>query len=238
MTIRYANGGAATAHPGLAYDGGAWSTVSYPPTGSWGSFARRWPPPVTLKQAANVIRLAKGSPDFAGGTGLRGTGLHHPGCRAEVNWPAAAVGHTGQQEWRGGDRRAGACGSPGPLLPRRPRVPGDIPPLRGSGPGRRSLHQAVMADRRRSRGPRRGHGLRSLWAAIEASPRCAPPRRRGLGSMRAARRGSRPRRQPPQTSAALDVQAPQASAMPLGQVKVAGDRRAKSSPAAVSPPRP
>ena len=69
MTIRYANGGTTTSTQGLAYDGGPWSTVSYPPTGSWGSFGPTVTTPVTLNAGSNVIRLAKGSPDFAGGTG-------------------------------------------------------------------------------------------------------------------------------------------------------------------------
>jgi hypothetical protein len=69
MTIRYANGGTTTSTQGLAYDGGAWSTVSYPPTGSWGTFGPTVAATVNLNQGSNVIRLAKGSPDFAGGTG-------------------------------------------------------------------------------------------------------------------------------------------------------------------------
>jgi hypothetical protein len=69
MTIRYANGGTATSTQGLAYDGGAWSTVSYPPTGSWGAFGPTVATTVTLNAGSNVIRLAKGSPNFAGGTG-------------------------------------------------------------------------------------------------------------------------------------------------------------------------
>jgi hypothetical protein len=70
MTIRYANGGTATSTQGLAYDGGAWSTVSYPPTGSWGAFGPTVAATVTLHSGSNVIRLAKGSPGFAGGTGF------------------------------------------------------------------------------------------------------------------------------------------------------------------------
>jgi len=69
MTIRYANGGTTTSTQGLAYDGGAWSTVSYPPTGGWGSFGHSVSTTVTLNQGSNVIRLAKGAPNFAGGTG-------------------------------------------------------------------------------------------------------------------------------------------------------------------------
>jgi len=69
MTIRYANGGTTTSTQGLAYDGGAWSTVSYPPTGSWGSFGPTIAATVTLHQGSNVIRLAKGAPNFAGAAG-------------------------------------------------------------------------------------------------------------------------------------------------------------------------
>ncbi|WP_433443875.1 CBM35 domain-containing protein [Nonomuraea sp. CA-141351] len=69
MTIGYANGTGATATQGLAYNGGAWSTVSYPPTSGWGQFGATIGTAVTLRAGYNVIRLAKGSPYFAGGTG-------------------------------------------------------------------------------------------------------------------------------------------------------------------------
>ncbi|MFG6201522.1 hypothetical protein [Nonomuraea sp. JJY05] len=69
MTIGYANGTGATATQGLAYNGGAWSTVSYPPTSAWGEFGATVSVTVTLRAGYNVIRLAKGSPFFAGGTG-------------------------------------------------------------------------------------------------------------------------------------------------------------------------
>ncbi|WP_262380536.1 CBM35 domain-containing protein [Nonomuraea sp. PA05] len=69
MTIGYANGTGATATQGLAYNGGAWSTVSYPPTAGWGQFGATAGTTVTLRAGYNVIRLAKGSPYFAGGTG-------------------------------------------------------------------------------------------------------------------------------------------------------------------------
>ncbi|MER6514881.1 CBM35 domain-containing protein [Nonomuraea sp. NPDC001636] len=69
MLIGYANGTGATATQGLAYNGGAWSTVSYPPTAGWGQFGATISTTVTLKAGYNVIRLAKGSPHFAGGTG-------------------------------------------------------------------------------------------------------------------------------------------------------------------------
>lgn len=69
MAVRYANGGTTTSTQGLAYNGGAFSTVSYPSTGSWGTFSNSVSTNVTLKAGSNVIRLAKGSPNFAGGTG-------------------------------------------------------------------------------------------------------------------------------------------------------------------------
>ncbi|XVU21592.1 CBM35 domain-containing protein [Actinoplanes sp. CA-054009] len=69
MTIGYANGTGATATHGLAYNGGAWSTVSYPPTAAWGVFGSTVTTTVTLNAGYNVIRLAKGAPNFAGATG-------------------------------------------------------------------------------------------------------------------------------------------------------------------------
>jgi len=69
MTIGYANGSGATSTQGLAYNGGAWSTISYPPTAAWGSFGSTVSTTVSLHAGYNVIRLAKGSPYFAGGTG-------------------------------------------------------------------------------------------------------------------------------------------------------------------------
>jgi Carbohydrate binding module (family 6) len=68
MTIRYANGTGATSTHGLAYNGGAWSTVSYPPTGGWATFSSITTS-VSLRAGYNVIRLAKGSPFFSGATG-------------------------------------------------------------------------------------------------------------------------------------------------------------------------
>ena len=68
MTIGYANGTGATATHGLAHNGSAWSTVSYPPTAGWAQFGTV-NTTVSLKAGYNVIRLAKGSPHFAGGTG-------------------------------------------------------------------------------------------------------------------------------------------------------------------------
>jgi hypothetical protein len=68
MTIRYANGTGATSTHGLAYNGSAWSTVSYPPTSGWGQFSTVTVT-VNLQAGYNVIRLAKGAPYFSGGTG-------------------------------------------------------------------------------------------------------------------------------------------------------------------------
>ena len=69
MTIGYANGTGATSTQGLAYNGGAWSTVSYPPTAGWAQFGTV-STTVNLRAGYNVIRLAKGSPFFGGGTGF------------------------------------------------------------------------------------------------------------------------------------------------------------------------
>jgi hypothetical protein len=69
MTIGYANGTGATATQGIAYNGGAWSTVSYPPTDGWGRFGATVSTTVNLPAGYSVIRLAKGSPYFSGGTG-------------------------------------------------------------------------------------------------------------------------------------------------------------------------
>lgn len=70
MTIGYANGTGATATHGLAFNGSAWSTVSYPPTAGWGQFGSTVSTTVNLRAGYNVIRLAKGSPFFSGGTGF------------------------------------------------------------------------------------------------------------------------------------------------------------------------
>ncbi|MEU6730266.1 hypothetical protein ABZ917_41740 [Nonomuraea wenchangensis] len=61
MTLGYANATGAAVTQGLACNGGAWTTVGQPPTAAWGSSA--------LRARYNVIRLAKGSPRFADGTG-------------------------------------------------------------------------------------------------------------------------------------------------------------------------
>ncbi|HEY8472932.1 MAG TPA: carbohydrate-binding protein [Natronosporangium sp.] len=70
MTVGYANGTGAVATQGLAYNGGPWSTISYPPTGGWGQFGATVSTTVDLQAGYNVIRLAKGSPFFDGGTGF------------------------------------------------------------------------------------------------------------------------------------------------------------------------
>jgi hypothetical protein len=70
MTIKYANATGANSTQGLAYNGGAWSTVTYPPTGSgWGNPTGTVSVNVNLQAGYNMIRLAKGSPNFSGGTG-------------------------------------------------------------------------------------------------------------------------------------------------------------------------
>ncbi|MFS0731326.1 CBM35 domain-containing protein [Curtobacterium sp. 1P10AnD] len=70
MTIRYANATGANATQGLAYNGGGFSTVTYPPTtAGWGNPTGSVDVTVQLKAGYNVIRLAKGSPNYAGGTG-------------------------------------------------------------------------------------------------------------------------------------------------------------------------
>lgn len=69
MAIRYANGTGATSTHGLAFNGGAWSTVSYPPTAGWAQFGTVTTT-LNLRAGPNSIRLAKGSPFFAGGTGF------------------------------------------------------------------------------------------------------------------------------------------------------------------------
>jgi hypothetical protein len=43
--------------------------VSYPPTAGWGSFGSTVSTSVSLRAGWNMIRLAKGSPGYAGGTG-------------------------------------------------------------------------------------------------------------------------------------------------------------------------
>ena len=69
VSIRYANGGSAPSTQGLAYNGSAFQTVSYPTTGAWGNPSGTVQTNVQLRAGSNVIRLAKGSPNFEGGTG-------------------------------------------------------------------------------------------------------------------------------------------------------------------------
>ncbi|GAB3227373.1 hypothetical protein GCM10027447_18410 [Glycomyces halotolerans] len=68
MAIRYANGTGSDSTHGLAYNGGAWQSVTYPPTGDWGQFDTV-EVSVDLDAGHNAIRLAKGSPNFDGGVG-------------------------------------------------------------------------------------------------------------------------------------------------------------------------
>ncbi|GIE94816.1 hypothetical protein [Paractinoplanes rishiriensis] len=69
MNIGYANATGANATHGLAYNGGGWSTVTYPNTGTWGAFGASVNVSVNLNAGWNMIRLAKGAPGYAGGTG-------------------------------------------------------------------------------------------------------------------------------------------------------------------------
>jgi hypothetical protein len=69
MAVRYANGSGATSTQGLAFNGGAWSTISYPPTAGWAQFGTVTTT-LNLRAGPNTIRLAKGAPSFAGGTGF------------------------------------------------------------------------------------------------------------------------------------------------------------------------
>jgi hypothetical protein len=67
MTVRYANPGSGNASLGLAYDGGSWQTLAFPSTGAgWATVTAT----VSLHAGYNVIRLAMGSPFFAGGSGV------------------------------------------------------------------------------------------------------------------------------------------------------------------------
>ncbi|MGW2523460.1 RICIN domain-containing protein [Streptomyces sp. NPDC001617] len=70
MTVKYANATGANSTQGLAYDGGAWSSITYPPTSSgWGNPTGTVSVSVNLHAGYNMIRLAKGAPSYAGGTG-------------------------------------------------------------------------------------------------------------------------------------------------------------------------
>jgi len=70
MTIGYANGTGGTATQGLAWNSGAWTTISYPPTTGWGQFGSTVTTTISLRAGYNAIRLAKGAPNFTGGTGF------------------------------------------------------------------------------------------------------------------------------------------------------------------------
>jgi hypothetical protein len=70
LTRRYANGGGAASTQGLAVNGSAFANVSYAPTGGWGRFQDSAASSVALRAGYNVIRLAKGSPNYTGGTGF------------------------------------------------------------------------------------------------------------------------------------------------------------------------
>jgi hypothetical protein len=70
LAIKYANATGATSTQGLAYDGGTYSTISYPATTSgWGHPTGTVSTTVNLTAGYNMIRLAKGAPNYAGGTG-------------------------------------------------------------------------------------------------------------------------------------------------------------------------
>jgi hypothetical protein len=70
LTIGYANGGTTTSTQGIAFNGGAWSTISYPPTGAWGVFGATVTRTLALRAGSNVIRLAKGAPFAPATTGF------------------------------------------------------------------------------------------------------------------------------------------------------------------------
>ncbi len=67
LAIRYANGSGAVSTQGLAYNNGVWNMVSYPETEGWAHFATKTVQ-VNLNAGINIIRLAKGSPYFDGGS--------------------------------------------------------------------------------------------------------------------------------------------------------------------------
>ncbi|CAN7665557.1 carbohydrate-binding protein [Paenibacillus sp. LjRoot153] len=64
MTIRYANGTGSNSTQSLAYNGGAFSTVTYPATAGWGQFGTV-NVNVNLTAGDNIIRLTKGSTGYA-----------------------------------------------------------------------------------------------------------------------------------------------------------------------------
>jgi hypothetical protein len=69
LGVRYANGGPTASTQGLAYNGSPFSTLTFPSTGAWATFGTV-STSIPLKAGFNVIRLAKGSPGFGGGSGF------------------------------------------------------------------------------------------------------------------------------------------------------------------------
>ena len=69
LNIRYANGTGANSTHGIAWNGGAFQTVTYPATAGWAQFGNV-SRTVNLNAGWNVIRLAKGAPSFGGGVGF------------------------------------------------------------------------------------------------------------------------------------------------------------------------
>ncbi|HEY0002916.1 MAG TPA: CBM35 domain-containing protein [Actinoplanes sp.] len=69
LNIGYANATGANATQGLAFNGSAWSTVTFPPTTAWGVFGSSVTTSVTLNAGWNMIRLAKGAPGLTAQTG-------------------------------------------------------------------------------------------------------------------------------------------------------------------------
>lgn len=68
MSVRYANGGSTASTQGVAHNGGSFSNISYAPTGGWGVFGSS-SKVLNLVSGWNVIRIAKGSPGYGGGSG-------------------------------------------------------------------------------------------------------------------------------------------------------------------------
>lgn len=64
MTVRYANGTGSNAVQNFAYNGGAWSSITYPATAGWGQFGEV-DVNVNLTAGDNIIRIAKGSTGYA-----------------------------------------------------------------------------------------------------------------------------------------------------------------------------
>ena len=64
-TIRYANGTGANSTQNMAWNGGAWHTVTYPATAGWGQFGTVTVTGVNLNAGQNIVRLNKGSTGYA-----------------------------------------------------------------------------------------------------------------------------------------------------------------------------